>query len=238
MHSLLLAFTVVMTALAAPRDITPITQQELVQHTQQLSDAVAIGDKTPWQLYYADDALYFDEKGRAMDKKALLTDLTPLPKGYSGTIHVVKPQSRLLGDTAILAYDLDETETIFGQKLHARYHGTDTWMYRNGRWQIVATQMLRYYEDPAAGTIKTSLLNDYTGTYQLAPGVTLKITREGDKLYTQRGDHPRDLLLPEVADLFFRAGVEGRRLFHRDESGRVDSLIDRRNNEDLVWKKL
>ncbi len=142
----------------------------------------------------------------------------------------------MLGDTAILAYDLDETETIFGQKLHARYHGTDTWMYRNGKWQIVATQMLRYYEDPAAGTITTSLLNDYTGTYQLASGVTLKITREGDKLYTQRGDHPRDLLISEVADLFFRAGVEGRRLFHRDAAGKVDSLIDRRNNEDLVWK--
>jgi hypothetical protein len=238
MHSLLLPFTVIITALAAPRDIKPISQQELVQHTQQLSDAVAIGDKAPWQLYYADDALYFDEKGRAMDKKALLADLSPLPKGYSGTIQVVKPQSRLLGDTAILAYDLDETETIYGQQLHARYHGTDTWMYRNGRWQIVATQMLRYYEDPAAGTIKTSLLDDYTGTYQLAPGVILKITCDGEKLYTQRGDHPRDLLMPEVADLFFRAGVEGRRPFHRDASGRIDSLIDRRNNEDLVWKKL
>ena len=184
MHSLLLPFTVVMTAFIAPRDIQPITQQELVQHTQQLSDAVAIGDKAPWQLYYADDALYFDEMGRAMDKKALLADLTPLPKGYAGTIHIVKPQSRLLGDTAILAYDLDETETIFGQQLHARYHGTDTWMFRNGRWQIVATQMLRYYEDPAAGTIKPTLLNDYTGTYQLASGVTLKITLDGDKLYT------------------------------------------------------
>jgi hypothetical protein len=24
----------------------------------------------------------------------------------------------------------------FGQILHARYHGTDTWLWRNGRWQI------------------------------------------------------------------------------------------------------
>jgi hypothetical protein len=38
--------------------------------------------------------------------------------------------------------------------------------------------------------------------------------------------------------MFFRAGVEGRRLFHRDASGKVDSLIDRRNNEDMLWKKI
>lgn len=173
-----------------------------------------------------------------MDKTAMLADLTPLPKGYSGNIHVVKPQSRLLGNTAILAYDLDETEVVFGQHLHARYHGTDTWMYRNGKWQIVVTQMLRYYEDPAPGTIKPTLLDDYVGAYQLAPGVTLTISRDGDKLYTKRGERPRDLLLPEVADLFFRSGIEGRCLFHRDASGKVDALIDRRNNEDLVWKKL
>ena len=61
------------------------------------------------------------------------------------------PKSNIQGDTAILSYDLNETETIFGQNLTARYHGTDTWMYRNGKWQIVAGQMFRYYEDPAPG---------------------------------------------------------------------------------------
>jgi len=32
--------------------------------------------------------------------------------------------------------------------------------------------------------------------------------------------------------------VEGRILFHRTESGKVDSLYDRRNNEDVVWRKV
>jgi uncharacterized protein DUF4440 len=139
-------------------------------------------------------------------RQALVADVAPLPKGYSGKIQVVKPQSRPLGSTAVFAYDLDETEVIYGQQLHARYHGTDTWMHRNGRWQIVATQMMRYYEDPAIGNINPALFNDYIGTYELAPGVTLTILRDGDKLYSQRGQRPRDLLLPEVADLFFRAG--------------------------------
>ena len=124
-----------------------ITQQELVQRTQELFDAVAGGNQAPWEKYFADDAMYFDEKGRNMDKTALVKDVTPLPKGYSGSIKIQNAQSRIVGDTAILSYDMDESETVFGQQLKARYHATDTWMRRNGAWQIVAGQVLRYYEE-------------------------------------------------------------------------------------------
>jgi hypothetical protein len=199
---------------------------------------VAVGNQAPWKQYFAEDAMYFDEKGRSMDKIALVADVTPLPKGYSGSIKLVKAQSRILGRTAILTYDLDETETIYGQTMTARYHGTDTWMFRDGHWQIVAGQMLRYYEDPAPGKVDMARLNDYVGTYELASGITLTVSREGDKLYSKRGERAQQLLVPETADLFFRPGVEGRRLFRRNASGKVDALIDRRNNEDVVWKKL
>jgi len=32
--------------------------------------------------------------------------------------------------------------------------------------------------------------------------------------------------------------VEGRELFQRDARGKVDALDDRRNNEDIVWKRV
>jgi hypothetical protein len=57
-------------------------------------------------------------------------------------------------------------------------------------------------------------------------------------LYAKRGDAPKTILQPESPDLFFRPGIEGRRLFRRNGTGKVDALIDRRNNEDLIWKKL
>jgi hypothetical protein len=223
---------------ATPREANKITQEELVRHTQELVDSIAAGNQTPWKTFFAEDAVYSDETGKTMDKAALVANVTPLPKGYSGTIKVVKPQSRILGQTAILSYDLDETETVFGQVLHARYHGTDTWLLRNGRWQIVAGQLLRFYEDPAVGTINAAHLDDFVGTYELAPGVTLVVSREGTQLYSKRGDAAKTILQPESPDLFFRSGIEGRRLFRRDGSGKVDALIDRRNNEDLIWKKL
>jgi hypothetical protein len=148
----------------------PITQDELVRRSQELFDSVASGNQAPWQKYFADDAIYFDEKGRNMDKAALVADVTPLPPGYSGTIKINNPHSRVSGRIAILSFDEDETETVFGRELHARYHETDTWLFRKGQWQIVAGQVLRYYEDPAPGTVNPKEFAAYVGNYELAPG--------------------------------------------------------------------
>jgi hypothetical protein len=147
-------------------------------------------------------------------------------------------QSHIERNVAVLSYDMDEKETIYGQELTARYHATDTWMRRNGRWQIIAGQVLRYYEDPAPGKVDTAKSAEYVGTYELAPGNTLIVSTDGKLLYRQRGDRSRDLLIPEATDIFFRKGVEGRILFRRADSGKVDALIDRRNNEDVFWKKI
>ncbi len=213
-----------------------ITQQELLRRSQELFDSVVSGNQEPWKKYYADDALFFDEKGRNMDKAALVADIAPLPTGYSGQIKIGKAASRIVGDTAVISYDLDESETIFEQNLSARYHETDTWLRRKGEWQIVAAQAFRYYEDPAIGRADPEKLTDFTGTYELAPGQMRLVTLQNGKLYVERKGKKEELL-PETSDLFFRKGVEGRILFRSDEKGRIDALIDRRNNEDVVWRK-
>ncbi|WP_158944314.1 DUF4440 domain-containing protein [Granulicella sp. S190] len=239
-RSLITGLISVLTACPAARgvDAPKITEAELVRRTQQLYDAVAPGNQAPWKLYFADDAILFDEKGRSMDKPALMEDLQPLPAGYSGTIRVMNAKSRFAGDTAVLSYDCDEVETVFGRELHARYHTTDTWVYRGQTWQIIASQTFRYYEDPAAGKVSEAKLKDYVGSYELAPGHTMTVTNQGNELYGQRSSGKPYRLLPESPDMFFRAGVEGRTLFHRDDAGHVDMVIDRRNNEDLLWKKV
>jgi Domain of unknown function (DUF4440) len=218
-------------------DPAAITQEELVRRTQELFDAVVPGNKEPWQKYFADDCIFADEKGRNLNKTQLVADIAPLPKGYSGTIKIAKPQSIIHGETAILSYDLDETETIFGQKLTARYHVTDTWLVRNGVWQIASSQAMRYYEDPAVARIDPKKFADFSGTYELAPGQTRRVFSEGENLFVERNGK-REQLLPEGSEIFFRKGIEGRILFRYADNGEVDALIDRRNNEDVIWRRM
>jgi hypothetical protein len=225
-------------ALHSLADEPTITQDELVRRTQELLDSVAPGNQEPFKKYFADDAMFFDEKGRNMDKAALVKDIQPMPKGYSGMIKLVRPKSHIEGNVAILSYDLDETETVFGQNLTARYHETDTWMRRNGKWQIVAGQVLRYYEDPTVGKADTSKFPSYVGTYKLGPERTMMVTAEDEHLFAMRNGRPREELIPEGSDIFFRKGVESRTLFGHGDDGKVITLIDRRNNEDVVWTKV
>jgi hypothetical protein len=215
----------------------PITQEELIRRTQELYDSLVSGNQAPWKKYFAEDCMFADEKGRFFDKPKLIADITPLPPGYSGTIRIEDAHSRIVGNAAILSYDAVESETIFGQKLAARYHITDTWLQRDGNWQIIASQAHRYYEDPAAGRADPKKFADFIGTYQLAPGQIRFVSSERDKLFIERKGKKEELL-PETTELFFRKGVEGRILFRYTDGGKVvDALIDRRNNEDVVWKK-
>ena len=156
---------------AAERDAA-ITETELVRRTQELYDAVVPGNQAPWKKYFADDCIFADEKGRTMDKRKLVADITPMPAGYSGAIKIEQVQSRIYDNVAILSYDANETETIFGQNLSARYHVTDTWLRRDGNWQIIASQAHRYYEDPAVGKTDSKKFPDFIGAYELAPGQT------------------------------------------------------------------
>lgn len=215
-----------------------ITPAELLRRTQQLYAAADAGDPKPWNAWFADDAMVYDEKGRTMDKKALLADIGPMPTGYRVHMRVVDPHIILMPGAAAVAYACDESETAFGQTMHARYHTVDTWLFRHGTWQIAASQTMRYYEDPKTGTTNLARLGDFTGSYRLAPGIRRTVTREGNRLFVQKGTGPKTELLPESGDLFFRKGVEGRVLFQRDADGKVDALDERRNNEDIVWKRV
>ena len=61
---------------------------------------------------------------------------------------------------------------------------------------------------------------------RLAPGNSLTISVDGKQLYLQRANNPKVPLFPEAADVFFRKGVEGRRIiFRHASSSKVDALI-------------
>src|SRR5215813_8479944 len=84
---------------------TGATHDDLVRRTQEIMDSVAPGNPEPWTKYFHDHEMSFDEKGRFMDKAALLKEVSSLPNGYSGASKVVNAKSNIVRDTAVLSYD-------------------------------------------------------------------------------------------------------------------------------------
>lgn len=214
-------------------------EKELVRIAQELFDAIAIGNKAVWEKYVATDVIYTDENWRILTKKDLVDSLAPLPKGYSGSIRMANVQSRINGDAAVLSYRALEEETIFGQKLTPIYLVTDTYFKRNGQWQMVASHISVLPSERKSVSINPKSLEKIVGEYELSPGSTYAIILEGNKLIGQRSGRPKEELLAADEHTFFPKGsVRGEKVFVEDASGRTVRMLDRRENNDLVWKKV
>ena len=215
------------------------TEKELVRIGQELYDAIALGNKAPWEKYVADDVIYTDENWHILTKKDLLDGLSPLPKGYSGSIRMANLQARINGDAAVLSYRALEEEYVFGQKLTPIYLVTDTYFKRDGRWQLTASHVIVMPSERKSVVVNPKLYQSLVGTYELSPSVTYTIALEGKKVIGQRSGRAKEELLAADHNTFFRKGtIRGEKVFARDASGRVTAMLDRRENNDLLWKKI
>jgi hypothetical protein len=225
------------TTVQSPADLA--TEKELVRIAQELYDAIAVGNKAPWEKYVADDLIYTDENWQILTKKDLLAGLRPLPKGYSGSIRIANVRSRINVDSAVLSYRALEEEFIFGQKLAPIYLVTDTYFKRNGRWQMIASHVIVIPSERTPVAVSPEAYKLIAGQYELTTGVIYNITIEGTKLMGQRTGRDKEELLPADVSTFFRKGtIRGEKVFVRDASGRVTAMLDRRENNDLSWKKI
>jgi len=224
----------------ASNDADNVIIERLKRATQELLDAVAPGDVAVWRKYLAEGCLYTDEEGNVKTKEDLLGELKPLPKGYIGSIKMGEPRVLARENVIVLSHRDREELELYGQKLVTWFHSTDTWAKsQNGDWKLVAVQVMAIPNERKPIALSPKKLDEYVGQYQLAPEVIYTITREGDKLFGQRTGRAKEELLPMYEDAFYRKGVwRGEKVFERDSNGRIVNLLDRRENNDLVWKKL
>jgi hypothetical protein len=216
----------------------PQTASRLRVLSQQLLDAVGAGDTAVWSRILADEGVFVDEEGNVRDKRAILSELRPLPPGISGHICVTAPRAIILGDVAVLTYDAMEAAVIYGQEHHTHYHTTDTYVRRGDRWRLLGSHVAVLPAEHTTVAVRPETLDDFVGEYALTEGIEYRVTREGSRLYGERTGGLREELLPLGVDRFFRIGARrGERIFRRDASGRVDAMLDRRDNVDIVWRR-
>jgi ketosteroid isomerase-like protein len=104
----------------------------------QWAESVASGDGSVVQRILADDFIGVDPKGGHYDKTKMIAETSDGAK-YFASNHLNDVKIRFYGDTA-LAQGNESWERKSGER--GRFVWTDTWLRRNGQWQIVAAEDL------------------------------------------------------------------------------------------------
>jgi hypothetical protein len=221
---------------ASPGDV----RATLRTQTQAYLDAIGSGDRPVWDRLLAADATYFDENGAVFDKAAIIKQLDPLPAGISGRLAIAKFEVRALdGNLAVAFHEDHETEDYHGALVVTDYRMLDTWRRDGDRWLLVSSAVQAVLRDPPAIALPAAQLDDYVGTYRLGSELAYTIRRDGATLVGERvgSGKPAELLV-EVRDVMFTAGApRSRKVFFRDDAGRVTGYGDRREGRDIVWRR-
>jgi hypothetical protein len=202
--------------------------------------AVDAGDKTAFGAGLDRDGLFADEDGVVRTGAALLDEVRPLPAGYTGKFEMRDAQVRITGDVGVVTYAIAERLDLFGQRLHTRYHTTDVYQRTGDAWRLIASHTSVIPSELPRIPLPASRMADYVGRYRLgAGGPSAEVRVDGDRLVFQREGRDAQELVPTGLDRFAQAGrPRTERLFRRDGGGRVDALVDRRDNNDLVWMRI
>lgn len=225
-------------ALQTPQPTIDQTIAALRAKDQALLDAMAPGDKKVWEDALAPDAVYVDESGTVLNRSAFLDQLNPLPKGASGTLKIANYQAHVIGDLATVIHLDDEQETYHGQNLSAQYLTTETWHRDGDDWKLYLVHTYAVLKDPPAISLPEKELRQYAGTYTAAPDLVYVIRWDGQRLLGGRKGSSMKPLEVEVRDVLFVPGQPRiRKIFQRNEKGKIAGFVDRRESWDLVWKK-
>ncbi len=238
MYAIISAIVVTM-AIAVSAAPDSKTETELLAKTQALVDAVAPGNKAPWNETLDQNFIGMDENGTVRSKEELVREIEPLPAGLDGHIKVENFRIRQTGQLAVAVYELQEALNYRGQPLHTRYRSVDTWLRTKQGWRLMAQHSAAVLKDPPAISLSRDELCAYSGRYQLTPEIQTTIECVADGLKAERTGRPSVTYRPEVRDLFFAPGQpRSRRIFQRGADGSVVSFVDRREGEDIRWVRV
>ncbi len=91
-------------------------------------------------------------------------------------------------------------------------------------------------ETPAQ--IDPAVYDAYVGEYELAPGMTITVTKEGAQLFVQLTGQPRFEIFPRSATEYFLQVVKADLTFVKDEAGNVASLILKQGGVEQTARKV
>lgn len=85
--------------------------------------------------------------------------------------------------------------------------------------------------------IDFALYDDYVGEYELGPGFSISVTRDGDRLLAQATGQPEFQLFPASDTDFFLKVVEAELSFVRDENKEVNQIVLKQGGAEMTGQR-
>ena len=105
--------------------------------------ALIAGDVVELSRIFADDYVQYDESGKASSKAAVIANLSSGKVRYVSLIPTGRRLRILRDDVAVVHGSEDDEVEQGGERFPVRYVYTDVVMKRDGKWQIVSSQLAR-----------------------------------------------------------------------------------------------
>jgi ketosteroid isomerase-like protein len=125
-------------SLAAGQSATSVEDQ-IKKNEQDWAQATIKSGAAAVDQYEADDIITTDPGGRVTDKAHDKTDLSSGDLKFH-SMELSDVRVSVYGDTAVATGTNTLNGNYKGQDISGKYRFTDTWVKRNGKWQVVATQ--------------------------------------------------------------------------------------------------
>jgi len=87
-------------------------------------------------------------------------------------------------------------------------------------------------------TLDAKAIDNLVGTYRLNPDIALKIMREGNRIFVQENDEPRQELGAESASRFFSKSSDDEYSFEFDSAGRATTMVLHADGKDIPIKRV
>ncbi|MCM3906113.1 MAG: DUF4440 domain-containing protein [Pyrinomonadaceae bacterium] len=198
------------------------------------------GDKATFDRIVADDFTGTDESA-VLRNKTQERELVQAPPFGAIKVSLTNEdvQVRIYGDTAIVTGRIAQKAERAGQdsfSFQSRF--TDTFLKRQGRWQVVARHYSRLPQERTAIKVDPKIYDAYVGDYEIAPGIVFQVSKEGDKLMGQTTGQPKAELFAESEIGFFVKGIPAQFIFVRDEKGQVARVVVLQDGRSIPLRRI
>jgi hypothetical protein len=118
-------------------------EQQILKLFEDGDRALIAADEAELSRIFADDYIQYDESGNAHTKQDLLHNLKSRNIRYLSMISTGRRIRLLSEDIAIVHGSEDDDVELGGQRFPVSYIYMDVVVKRNGKWQIVASQLAK-----------------------------------------------------------------------------------------------